>query len=303
MFEYLPLVCKELHGNIREIYWIMLVPFTVLTLVLELFRMPEQNPDGGHILKRVAVSVILLLTFEPCLNAVAAVGDGIAEKIQGDNSLPRLLRHLENSYADAEVNWLKFKEAVVFVFGVASYIVAYVGVFMATVLINFSWAILYVCSPLMILMHVSVKTSFVTANLYKGLINVMIWKILAAILGTLLLKMIVVPEVGDWGNFLMSLTMNLCIGFSMLFIPLASKSLVGDGMTSLTSGLAAVPSALVGGVVKKFVKTNGGRMMRGTGRMIARPFKKPESRSLSHEPQNRTKRKKPANKGVRPKEK
>ena len=262
MFDFLPLACKEMHANIRDIYWIMLPPYTVLTLVLEFFNMPGKNPDAGGILKRVAVSIILLLSLEPCLNTIAMVADGIVEKVQSD-AFSDLLRKLENNYQNVEVSWFKFKEALIFTLGLLSYVLAFVGVLTATALIHFAWAILYVCSPLMILMNVSPRTSFVTTNLYKGILNVMVWKVLASILGTLLLKMITSPAVGDWSNFLITVSINLCIGISMLLIPLATKSLIGDGMTTLASGLAVAPAYATGRVVKELIKKQGKRAMTG----------------------------------------
>jgi hypothetical protein len=60
MFEYLPEVCKELNANMQELYWILIVPFTLLTIIFEFFKLPEGNPNVSVILKRVVISIILL---------------------------------------------------------------------------------------------------------------------------------------------------------------------------------------------------------------------------------------------------
>ncbi|MDH5582213.1 MAG: hypothetical protein OEY33_09940, partial [Bdellovibrionales bacterium] len=125
----------------------------------------------GEIIKRAVVSMILLFSFDETINILAIVGDGITGKIDGITKLWDLLGHLEFNFKDSSASWFKFREAVIFILGLLSYIVAYVGIFVANALIHFVWSILYVCSPLMILMYVSEKTSFVTKNLYKGLIN------------------------------------------------------------------------------------------------------------------------------------
>lgn len=264
MFEYLPEVCRELNANIRELYWILLVPFTVFVIILEFFKFPEGNPNVGDILKRVFVSVILLISFDQCINAIAMVGDGVTEKIQGISQLWDLMKHLENNYKDSEVSWLKFREAVIFILNLLSYIIAYVGVFVANVLVHFVWSVLYVCSPLMILMYVSKSTAFVTSNLYKGLINVVVWKILWSILGVMLLKLATSPAVDNWDNFLTTILVNLCIGLSMLFIPFTTKSLISDGMASAASALAAAPTYATGKVVSEVAKRQGKRAIVGT---------------------------------------
>lgn len=264
MFEYLPEVCRELNSNIRELYWILLVPFTVFIIILEFFKFPEENPNVGDIIKRVVISIILLISFDQCINAIAMVGDGVTERIQGVSQLWDLMKHLEDTYKDSEVSWLKFREAVIFILNLLSYIIAYVGVFVANVLVHFVWSVLYVCSPLMILMYVSKRTSFVTSNLYKGLINVVVWKILWSILGVMLLKLATSPAVDNWDNFLTTILVNLCIGLSMLFIPFTTKSLISDGMASAASALAAAPTYATGKVVSEVAKRQGKRAISGT---------------------------------------
>jgi hypothetical protein len=264
MFEYLPEICRELNANIKELYWILIIPFTLLIIILEFFKIPDNNPNVADILKRVVVSILLLISFDFIINTISMVGDGVTAKIQGITKLQDLMKHLEENYQDTEVSWLKFREAVIFVLNLLSYIIAYVGVFVANVLVHFVWSVLYVCSPLMILMYISRSTSFVTTNLYKGLINVVTWKILWSILGVMLLKLATSPAVGSWDNFLTTILVNLCIGLSMLFIPFTTRSLISDGMSSAASGLAAAPTLATGRIVKEVAKRQGKRITSGT---------------------------------------
>ena len=60
MFDFLPEVCRELHGHLTDTYWILIVPFTVFLIILEFFKMPESGPSAGDIIKRAVVSMILL---------------------------------------------------------------------------------------------------------------------------------------------------------------------------------------------------------------------------------------------------
>ena len=279
MFDYLPEVCRELHGQVLQIYWILIVPFCVLLIIFEFFKMPDGNPNAGDIIKRAVISMILLFSFNETMNLIAMIGDGITDKINGVKSLWDLMGELGKNYEDNSVSWLKFREAVIFILSLVSYIVAYLGVFVADVLIHFVWAVLYVCSPLMILMYVSNTTSFVTSNLYKGLINVVVWKVLWSILAIMLLKLATAPQAGGWDNFLTAILINLCIGVSMLFIPFATKSLINDGMSSAASALAAVPTAATGAFIKSMaVKSGKNLMARGINgtqssfRNISRPI-------------------------------
>ncbi|MBS1983272.1 MAG: hypothetical protein JST16_03795 [Bdellovibrionales bacterium] len=269
MFDWLPEVCRDLRGNLVQMYWTLLVPYIVFLICLEFFR-PDGSPSAGRILRRAVVSVILLLSFEECMNVIAMLSDGITDKISGLVKLKELLQHLKRDYADREVSWLKAREAILYIMNLIAYMIAYLGVYVADVLVHFVWSVLYIVSPLMILMYVSERTAFVTSNLYKGLINVVLWKILWSILAVLLLKMTTSPAVAaDSENFLTIVLMNLCIGVSMLLIPMATSSLINDGMTSAASALSAMPT----GAVMAAAKVYSAKFAKGGAKEIFSGFK------------------------------
>ena len=247
MFEYLGSVGAELHGEMVSMYWVLLVPLVLFLFVIELLK--DESPNARDILRRVVLSVLMLYSLDWCLNSIATIGDAITDQIGGMAQLSQVLKQLGPNYSGHD-SWFNMRETALYIFSLAAYIIAYVGFFTATALTHFVWTILYVCSPLMILMFVSRHTAYVTASLYKGLIQVVIWKILWSILGVLLLKLATQPNVSGMEDYLMAIVMNLCIGVSMLFIPLATKSLISDGMNSVASTLAMAPALAAGGAVK-----------------------------------------------------
>jgi hypothetical protein len=247
MFQYLGSVGADLHGSMVKMYWVLLVPYVLFLFVLELLK--DENPNTRDILRRVVISVLMLYSLDWCLQSIAAIGDAITDQINGLEPLSELLKTLGPNYSGHD-SWFSLRETVIYVFSLAAYLVAYVGFFVATALTHFVWTILYVCSPLMILMYVSRYTAYVTMSLYKGLIQVVLWKILWSILGVLLLKLALQPQVTGIDDYLMAIVMNLCIGISMLFIPLATKSLISDGMGSVANTLAMAPALAAAGAVK-----------------------------------------------------
>ena len=240
MNVFFPEVCRNIHTEMVGIYWMLLPLFSAFVIVLDFFKIPESNPQAGDVLRRIVTSIILLVSFDYCMETMAFVGDALAEKIGGFKKLSELLERMIANHSSQKVFWLEIKSVVLYIMGLISYAVAYLGVFVAKVLVGFVWSVLYICSPLMILMYVWKNTAFVTASLYKGLVSVAIWKVLWSILGLLLLEMTLSPEVAD-ANFLLTITMNLCIGFSMLFIPWSTKSLLHDGMVSSATGMGFAP--------------------------------------------------------------
>jgi hypothetical protein len=275
MFQYLGIVGADLHAEMIKMYWVLLVPMVLLLFTIELLR--DENPNLRDIIRRVVISVLMLLTFQWCLNSIASIGDAVTDQINGLEQLSEVLKKLGPNYSGHD-SWFNLRETTIYIFSLAAYIIAYVGFFTATVLTHFVWTILYVCSPLMILMYVSRSTSYVTTSLYKGLIQVVTWKILWSILGVLLLKLAMQPEVTGMEDYLMAIVMNLCIGISMLFIPLATKSLISDGMSSMATTLAMAPALATAGAIKvatsKFAtKAMGG--LKSAAQFGAKPLTNP----------------------------
>jgi len=271
MFKYLGSVGSELHGQMIEIYWVLLVPYLVFLFALEVLK--DESPSLRDILRRLFLSLLMLLTFEWTLGTIGLVGDAVVQKINGLEPLYQVLKNLGPNYSGKD-SWFSMRETILYIFSICGYLIAYLGFFVATALTHFVWTILYVSSPLMILMYLSPKTAHVTGSLYKGLIQVVVWKILWSILGVLLLKLAMTPDISGLEDYLMAIIVNLCIGFSMLFIPLATKSLISDGMSSVAGSLAAVPTIAAGAAVK-FASLKYGKKVLGSGAYLAKPLTNP----------------------------
>lgn len=247
MFSYLSGVGVELRSELLHIYWTLIVPFVVLLIALEIIK--DENPNLREIFRRTIISILLLYTFDWMVDSIAIIGDSVTERINGLEKLSEVLAKLGPNYSGQD-SWFGLRETAIYIFSLAAYIIAYLGFFVATALTHFVWTILYVASPLMILMFISRHTAHVTASLYKGLIQVVVWKILWSVLGVLLLKLAVQPEVSGLDDYLMSIVVNLCIGISMLFIPLTTRSLISDGMNQVANTLAMAPAIAAAGAVK-----------------------------------------------------
>lgn len=244
----MPEVGRQLRGELVQVYWTLLVPFVVVLLILEFFK--KDPPNVVEILRRVVISILMLYSFDYVVNTIAMVGDGITDRIDGIQKLWDVLKNLGPNYQNSSHEWFNLRETTIYFFNIAAYIIAYLGFFVSTVLIHFVWTILYICSPLMILMYVSRATEYVTKSLYTGLMQVVTWKILYSILGVLLLKLAMNSNFTGMEDYLMSIIVNLCIGVSMLFIPFATKSLLNDGLQGAASALAAVPTMAAGVAIK-----------------------------------------------------
>ncbi|MDB5039157.1 MAG: hypothetical protein JWQ35_2685 [Bacteriovoracaceae bacterium] len=265
MYEWLPQVCKEIRMEMIQMYWILIIPLVILCTIFIVVNAGEESGAGAKLLKRVMLSIVLLLTFDSCMNLIAQVADGIADKINGLAQLKAVLDQTGKVIQSQKTSWLEYRQCVIFFINFFSYCIAYLGFFLAEAITHFVWAILYISSPLMILMFVYEKTAFVTMNLYKGLINVATWKILWSILAVLLLKLMTTPQVGGVDSFFTSAIVNLCVGISMLFVPFATKSLIGDGMAGVANMAAGFSAGLI-------AKLTYGKVVEMSKKAIKAPF-------------------------------
>ena len=255
MFLSFQVMTEQLHGKFLSIYWTILPSVVVIVILLELFKGEIPAPD--KILRRVFISVLLILSFDHVQKSILYFTDRLALKIQGFSKLNELTALIEMPIKSMDIEWFAIRKSLIYLLGYFSYLYAYIGVFSSQAVIQFAWAILVICSPLMIMAYISERTASVTSNLYRGLIHVGLWKVLAAILGVLLLEFAKTPSYNQ-ENLLTVIIINLCIASSLLLVPFTLNSLLGDGLIGSASVMAALPGILV----TKFLKRTGSRVRR-----------------------------------------
>lgn len=257
MFEQLFIHAKTIHAQMVQVYWIMLPALVAFLLVLEMLKGQGQSPNANEIVRRTVISILLLISFGFVVNTIAMLSDGITARIDQTQNLWETIRHMgPNSQGESD-GLFDMRGHVVYFFSIGAYLIAYIGFFASVALMNFVWAILYVCAPLMILCYVSPITAGVVGNLYRGLVSVATWKILWTLLGSLLLKLAITPKDAGIDNVFLSMVMNLLIGVSMLLIPLFTKSLIGDGLQSASAALATAPGLMATKALTLATKTMG----------------------------------------------
>ncbi len=270
MYDWLPEVCRELRGNLIEIYWLSIVPLTLMLIIFEFFKLPEKEPDALKVIKRAAISMILLISFDEVIHTIAVVGDGIVAAISPKPHINQVLDEVWNHIQTIELSWHKFKETIIWVFSLLSFIFAYLGAFIADALVHFCWAILFVLSPLMILAYIPEATAKIATGLYRSLCTVMAWKILWCVLGVILLKFTVHAPIneGDNYNAILLIVINLFIGISMLFVPIATKAFLSADFAAFSGGLAAVPAMASKKIIVNQLK-KAGRLSTNKGKKLA----------------------------------
>jgi len=278
MFDNLFVYAKELHQQMIQIYWIILPALVALLIVFELLKSTDQQPSINDIIRRTVISILLLLSFGLVINVIAALSDGITDKIDQSQNLWEAIKHLGPNSQGESGSLFDLRGHIIYFFAIGAYLIAYIGFFSSMALMNFVWAILYITAPLILLCYVPRATAGIVGNLYRGLISVATWKVLWTLLGSLLLKLAINPKVAGVDDYILAMVMNLLIGLSMLLVPLFTKSLIGDGLQSASSALAAAPGLMATKAAILATKATGKKSLGGAlgfSRFAAKPATNP----------------------------
>ena len=227
----------------------------IFLIILEFLKEDQQPINVVYILRRTIISVLLLISFEEVMHTLSFLSDGILQKLDQKNNFLEVMGHFGPSTNSKSSSLFDFREHILYFIAIVAYMIAYLGFFFAEALTHFVWAILYIISPLMILAFIPRQTAFVTGNLYKSLIQVVLWRILWSTLGALLLRLAAELQFMGFEDYLEFIVMNLCVGVSMLLVPMATRSLINDGLSSTASGFATAPAQLAMKYIK--LKTMG----------------------------------------------
>lgn len=242
--EVLGSLVKDLFNSLNQMFYLALPVAILFSVVVSYLK--SGDVDYVDILKRSFVAALLLASFPEVSNLILDLCDGLALKIDNMSGLETFMRMADEkskSYAGAKnVLILKFDDLFMAVLSFLSFIVLYFARFVTVALYYYYWVLLSICSPLMILCYVFPRTAGITTNLYRGLIEVGLWKVLWAIQSAMLAAISFGNIYKTDGSYLTLIVLNFVIAIAMLFTPYIVKSLIGAGVesTAQTIGVSAV---------------------------------------------------------------
>jgi hypothetical protein len=238
---------NQLHDEFVNIYYLMLPVFFALSVAVTWFRHPQGSIDFLDVLKRALISTFLLIAFPEITRAIVFIADGITEKIDAVNSLDNFMRMAQEksqSYSLSPTSLiLQFDDLIIAALAFLSYIVVYLARFLTIAMYHFYWIFYTVIAPLLLLFNLFSSTSQITANLFRGMIEVASWKIVWAVLGAMLTALSFSKIYQIEGNYIVLIAMNFIIAIAMLMTPKIVNSIVGHGFHSEATSLGVVATA------------------------------------------------------------
>ena len=243
-FEVLGPLMKDLHQDFVRLYYLLLPVCFALAITLQWFKSGRGYVEFLDILKRAIVSTLLLIALPDISNAILFVADGITERIDSANSLDNIVRMAQEKAKNYSVSptsiLLQFNTLLIAILSFLSYLILYIARYLTIAMYHFFWIFFMVSAPLLLLFNLFASTSQITANLFKGMIEVASWKIVWAILGAMLTALSFGDAYQVEGNYLTLIVMNFVIAIAMLLTPMLVKSLVGQGAQAASSSLGAM---------------------------------------------------------------
>jgi hypothetical protein len=254
-FNLLGTLMRDLHQEFVRIYYLMLPVFFCLSITVTWFKSPQGSIDIIDVLKRTIISTLLLAAFPEISQTIIFIADGIAERIDHVNSLDAIVRMAQvksQSYTGSVTSLLlQFNDLIVAVLSFLSFLILYIARYITIAMYHFFWMFYMVSAPLLLLFNLFSSTSNITANLFRGMIEVACWKIVWAILGAMLVSLSFGDAYKAEGNYLTIIVMNFVIAVAMLATPLFVKSLAAQGAHGTSSGLAQTAVAAMAAVPTK----------------------------------------------------
>lgn len=249
-FDLLGSLMRDLHQEFVRIYYLMLPVFFALSVAVAWFRSPQGGLDFLDTLKRAVVATILLVAFPEISSAIVFIADGIAERIDSLNSIDAVIRMAQEKSQGYSLSpmsvLLQFNDLIIAVLSFASYLILYIARYLTIAMYHFFWLFYMASAPLLLLFNLFPGTSQITANLFRGMVEVACWKIVWAILGAMLASLSFGEMYRSEGSYVELIVMNFVIAISMLATPMVVRSLVGSGLQSMSSMIGA---ATVGAMV------------------------------------------------------
>lgn len=236
---------REIHTFFVSIFYLLTTILLLLGVLTDYFKMPiGGTPSFTQLVGRALIATILLIAYPEISNTVAAISDAVADRLGSLNSFTNVMKSAGVALKQHSWSWTSVGDTLLSVVAYGAYLILYITVFFFDAAIVYSLTLLYIFSPLMIAFYILPSTSSMTSGLFRTLFEVAAWKIVFAVLGTLLWS----TALNDFsnsgkGNFITLVALTLMLAFSILMTPVVVRSIISGTVANIatqTAGLAAM---------------------------------------------------------------
>lgn len=234
---------RQIHQLFFSLFYVLVTVFLLIGVLVEYFKLPlGGTPSFSVLIGRALVAALLLCSYKEVTNTLGNVTDALATRIGDFYKIDLVLAKLADKLGDFSVSWVSVKETITVAISYLSFMLLYFSKYVAEGIFLFSWTLLFVFSPILIALFVLPATAGATRALYRSLFEISCWKIVWAVLATLLWSSAYTElnKAGSDVNFVSVICMNLALAGSLLLTPWLVHALSNAGMAGFTRTLGGV---------------------------------------------------------------
>lgn len=262
-FAWLAQEARSVHLIFEGLFFAVVTLLLVVGVFIEYFKFPIGGvPSFVPLLGRAFVATIMLVSFPQFLNIIGDLTDALASRIGELNEFKLVLAKMGDQLDKLTWSWTSVKRMTIVLISFLAFFVLYISVYISEAIYFYSWTLLYIFSPVCFALYVLPQTESAAKGLYKSIMKVASWKIIWAVLATLLWSAALadLDKLGETTGFLTVILFNLMLAASLLLTPLISNMIFSGGF--------AMAAGKVGGVA------TGAAMFGAAKLMATTPMKK-----------------------------
>ncbi len=250
-FTWLASEAKNIHFIFSNLFYSTITFLIFCGIFIEFFKISSGAlPSFLPLIGRALIASIMLSSFPDFLNIVGDLTDGLTGQIGKLNEFKYVLVKMGDQLDKLTWSWTSVKQMTIVLISFLAFFILYVSVYVSEAIYFYSWTLLYIFSPLCFALYVLPQTQNAALGIYKSIIKVASWKVIWAVLATLLWSAALsdIEKLGDNTDFLTIILFNLMLAGSLLFTPLIANLLFGGNFAQASSkmGSFAIASSMMG---------------------------------------------------------
>jgi hypothetical protein len=249
----------KIHALFLDLSYFLAILLILLTVICDYLNLSFFNftPSAGEVLSRTFIALLLISLYPDIAGAMSSLTDSLVERLGSINNFDHVLSRMGEKLEKLSWSWTSLKDSAILAFSFLSFFLLYISVYIANAGTLFVWVLLYIFSPLLIILYILPATSSATKGLFRSLIEVCAWKIVWAVIGALLWSS-ALGNMNEEIHFLTVVSYNLILAASLLFTPIIVHSMISGGLSSFAAsslGLGVQAGSLSPGVVANTART------------------------------------------------
>lgn len=218
---------QKIHNIFQNLFYGLMLLFLLLGVFIEYFKLPlGGTPAFVQLAGRALVAAFLMMALPEIMNAVADFSDALAKDLGDLNNFSLVLHKMGERLHTFTLSWVSVKNLLILAFSFITFFLLYASVYFANAAFLWAWTLLYIFSPILIVLFIFPATSSATKGLFRTVIEVSCWKLVWAVTATLLWSF----GLSDFGtpdhdiNFLTAAVLNIMFAISILITPKLVRS-------------------------------------------------------------------------------